>query len=146
MKEIDIKDISNKDIYEILKNLNLPSAYIAFQNGDGCPSCNGFDIAQSIQEDKNYLTFDNSYMDDYTGDDSIYENLSITTVSDVIRKLEQTEFKKRIHCGCCEAETIYVCESKKDLAKINKIWYGLYDTDILRLIKKSLPIVVFRDI
>lgn len=146
MKEIDIKDISNKDIYEILKNLNLPSAYIAFQNGDGCPSCNGFDIAQSIQEDKNYLTFDNSYMDDYTGDDSIYENLSITTVSDVIRKLEQAEFKKRIHCGCCEAETIYVCESKKDLVKINKIWYGFYDTDILRLIKKSLPIVVFRDI
>jgi hypothetical protein len=146
MKEIDIKDISNKDIYEILKNLNLPNAYIAFQNGDGCPSCNGFDIAQSIQEDRNYLTFDNSYMDDYTGDDSIYENLSITTVSDVIRKLEQTEFKKRIHCGCCEAETIYVCESKKDLAKINKIWYGFYDTDILRLIKKSLPIVVFRDI
>lgn len=146
MKEIDIKNIPNKDIYEILKNLNLPSAYITFQNGDGCPSCNGFDIAQSIQEDKDYLTFDNSYMDDYTGDDSIYERLSILTVSDVINKLEQTEFKKRIHCGCCEAETIYVCESKKDLAKINKIWYGFYDTDILRLIKKSLPIVVFRDI
>lgn len=146
MKEIDIKDISNKDIYEILKNLNLPNAYITFQSGDGCPSCNGFDIAQSIQEDKDYLTFDNNYMDDYTGDDSIYENLSITTVSDVISELEQTEFKKRIHCGCCEAETIYVCESKKDLAKINKIWYGFCDTDILRLVKKSLPIVVFRDI
>ena len=121
MKEIGIKDISNKNIYEILKNLNLPNAYITFQDGDGCPSCNGFDIAQSIQEEKDHLTFDNNYMDDYTGDDSIYERLSILTVSDVINKLEQTEFKKRICCGCCEAETIYVCESKKDLAKINKI-------------------------
>lgn len=146
MKEINIKDISNKDIYEILKNLNLPSAYITFQDGDGCPSCNGFTIAQSIQEDDDYLTFDNNYMDDYSGDDSIYEHLSIMTASDVISKLEQTEFKKRIHCGCCEAETIYVCESKKDLLEIDKIWYGFCDTDILSLLKKSLPIIVFRDI
>lgn len=47
MKEIDIKDISNKDIYEILKNLNLPNAYITFQSGDGFPSL-GTDSIKSL--------------------------------------------------------------------------------------------------